>query len=549
LRSASRSVLVLVGLSALSAGCAVTPPKKDIPAVSPRATFLSAPVPMVRKIPEPRVGGFAFADVAKRAKTLAGASYEDSAKTAPKAFTDIGYDQWRDIRFISDKALWKKEGLPFQVQFFHPGYLYSRTVQINVIEDGKVRNIPFSKDLFTYGLNHPEGDLPVDLGFAGFRLHAPINRPGVYDEVIVFLGASYFRAVAQGQRYGLSARGLAVNSAASSGEEFPAFKEFWIVRPEASDDQITLYALLDGPSVSGAYEFIVKPGKETVVDVKVRLWPRRDIDKLGLAPATSMFYYDEHSTLEAKHLDFRPEIHDSDGLFFALGNGEKVWRPFVNPERLMINSFHAIDIQTYGVLQRDTVFDHYQDLETRYDARPSLWITPTPQVDDRIWKEGHIEIIQIPTPNEFNDNIVAFWVPQAKATKGQELTYSYRMRWASPESGYAMAYADSTLLSMSPDRKNRKFIVDFKGKAIEALPAESKVDAELSVTGGGRIVEKQVLKNEVTGGWRLVFAIEQEKRPGLAQLIPGFENVVELRACLKNGDEVLSETWSYAVEF
>src|SRR6266566_1635982 len=268
---------------------------------------------------------FSFNDVALRAKELAGTTYKKRASNLPNELQAITYDQYRDIRFKPEKYAWRNSGLPFELGFFHQGYDYDRPVKIHEIDGTHVHEFRFDPALFDYGTN--KFDLAKfdptklhGLGFAGFRVHYPLNTPKYKDEVLVFLGASYFRALGKNQLYGISARGLAVDTAVSSGEEFPSFVEFWIERPGANAEELKLYALLDSPRVTGAYRFLLHPGTDTAIDVKARLFLRGPVGKLGLAPLTSMFLFGENQRAERD--DFRPEVHDSDGLSVHLANGE-----------------------------------------------------------------------------------------------------------------------------------------------------------------------------------------------------------------------------------
>src|SRR5262249_47540238 len=256
-------------------------------------------------------------------------TFEAPKARVPEWLGKITYDQWRDIRFRADQTLWRDKGLPFQVQFFHPGLYYDRTVKVNVIDGGSGKLQDFSPSQFDYGRNDFASKVPQDLGYAGFRVHAPIKKPDYFDEVIVFLGASYFRAVGKQQVFGMSARGIAIDTALPSGEEFPYFKEFWLVTPEAGAKELTIYAMLDSPSLTGAYRFVVRPGDQTAVAVDARIFLRREGKKLGIAPLTSMFFHGENSSPWRE--DFRPEVHDSDGLLVNFASGEWLWRPLDNP--------------------------------------------------------------------------------------------------------------------------------------------------------------------------------------------------------------------------
>lgn len=488
---------------------------------------------------------FTFADVTARAQQLAARPYQPPAPI-PQWLHELSYDQWRDIRFRPEHALWRGEGLPFEVQFFHPGLYYDRSVVVRVIEPGQVRPLPFASDHFDYGKNAVPEAVPPDLGFAGLRNHAPIKTPDYYDEVAVFLGASYFRAVGADNVYGLSARGLAIDTAESGGEEFPWFREFWLVRPEPQDRQLTLYALLDSPSLAGAYRFVITPGKATVMDVDSVLFPRRAIGKLGIAPLTSMFFYGENRSQRPVN-DYRPEVHDSDGLAIVMADGERLWRPLHNPARLALNSFAAANPAGFGLLQRDTAFDHYLDLEARYELRPSAWVEPRGE-----WGEGRVELIQIPSPNELNDNIVAFWVPAAEIAPDRSLAYAYRLRWFSFDprqepAGHAVATRiDNHHAARGEDDGITRFMIEFEGAALRELPPDAEVEAVIDVTPEGRLLEAQVMKNPVTGGWRLVFQLDNGKANPI-RLMLETEQVqpIELRAFLRSGEDTLTETWSY----
>jgi glucans biosynthesis protein len=488
---------------------------------------------------------FTFQSVVQEAKKLSEKPYKNQKGEVPDPLLAINYDQWRDIRFKPDKSFWRKEGLPFTLQFFHPGLFYDRTVTLYTITPkGEVRPIPFSKDLFTYRREEVEPLVPDNLGFAGFRIHHPINKPDYYDEVAVFLGASYFRAIGRRMNYGLSARGLAVDTVLPSGEEFPYFRKFWIHEPQPDAEEISLYALLDSPSVAGAYHFVIRPGKETVVDVDLTLFLRKPVAKLGIAPMTSMFQYGENSYARVMD-DFRPEIHDSDGLMIATATGEWIWRPLVNPKTLLVNSFQVNNPAGFGLVQRDLDFDHYQDLESNFENRPSLWISPVGS-----WGEGRVELIQIPTAKEFYDNIVAFFVPSKLPEKGEPLSFAYQMVWhystdsPRPPAGRVIA----TRTASTKVEGARKFVVDFSGAQIDSLSADKPVEGVVTVGSGAKFMEQQVYKNRFTGGWRIVFQILLDEALSTDKDRPKTKDPVELRAFLKLGDNVLTETWSYAYE-
>lgn len=496
-------------------------------------------------------GPFTFENVVGEAKDLSEKPFRSPKGEIPDPLMNIKYDQWRDIRFRPDKALWREEKLPFTAQFFHPGLYYDRTVGIYIVNPkGEARPFPFSKALFDYKSAEVKALVPENLGFAGFRLHYPINKDDYHDEVAVFLGASYFRAIGRRMNYGLSARGLAIDTVLPSGEEFPYFRKFWLLQPLADAREITLYALLDGPSVTGAYQFVIHPGKETMMEVRLTLFLRKPLAKLGIAPMTSMFHHGENTT--HRHVDdFRPEVHDSDGLMVAARSGEWIWRPLVNPRTLLITSFQDEDPVGFGLYQRDLEFEHYQDLESNYENRPSLWISPTGK-----WGSGHVELIHIPTDKETFDNIVAFWVPARLPEKGEPLSLAYKMHWHYATDGTrppgGRVVATRTGKNKTEDAKYgeaRMFLVDFSGGRLESLSGDKPVEGVVTVGKGARVVEQQVYKNRFTGGWRLVFQLLTDQGSQLGQG-PSVKTAapLEIRAFLKLGESALTETWSYIFE-
>jgi glucans biosynthesis protein len=361
-----------------------------------------------------------------------------------------------------------------------------------------------------------------------------MNRPDHKDEVIVFLGASYFRAVGKDQRYGLSSRGLAIDTVGGAGpEEFPRFTEFWLERPKADASSLVIDALLDSPSVTGAYRFVVTPGADTVVDVQARLFMRKGVTTLGIAPLTSMFLSGEN---QPRTGDFRPEVHDSDGLMVESGTGEWLWRPLSNPRQVFTTSFSLPSVKGFGLMQRDHAFTSYEDTEARYELRPSAWITP--QGD---WGPGRVELVQLNTIDETNDNIVAYWVPQHVPAPGQPLDFAYRMRWQGQREQLPPgAWATQTRIGRSyatlgPDEQ--QVIVDFEGPALAGLPADANVKAVVTPGENAEVLESTVYRNEANGSWRLALRVKQRRA----------DQPVELRAFLQNGNDILSETWSHVI--
>lgn len=462
--------------------------------------------------------------VRRVAQEVANAPYQAPDQELPKSLRDLDYDRYRKIRFLPDRALWRGEQLPFQVQFFHRGFLYTNKVEIFEIVGNKATKIAYHADAFSFGDIEPPPS-NIDLGFGGFRVHAPLNRPDYYDEVCVFLGASYFRAIAKGEIYGLSARGLSINTGNSKGEEFPFFKAFWIEKPPLNASSIVIHALLDSKSAAAAYRFTIRPGSSTVFDVEMSIYPRVEIKNPGLAPMTSMFFFGPNDRSDVD--DFRPAVHDSDGLAIYNGRGEQIWRPLNNPRDLQISEFSDLNPRGFGLMQRSKDFAAYQDLESRFERRPSAWVEP---IGD--WGEGAVKLIEIPTKEEIHDNIAGFWQPKAPLQAKLEHNFTYRIHWG-PDLPKESSLARFSRTAVGKRGDNDKlFVLDLVGEKLKGVAPEA--------VKGVVSAEKSEIKNVVTqpnpetGGWRLSFEISVKD-----------QSPVELRAVLMQNDEPLSEVWIY----
>jgi glucans biosynthesis protein len=461
------------------------------------------------------------------ARDLSGKPFQPPDSKLPDVLAKLGYDEYRDIRFDPGHAIWHGQNLPFEVQLFHRGFIYKDKVDIYTVANGRAKPVRYSPDMFDFGkVQRP--DLGDDFGFAGFRLHAPINRPNHYDEAAAFLGATYFRAVAKGQGYGLSARGLAIKTADPSGEEFPVFKSFWLERPQPGTNSMVVHALLDSPSTSGAFRFSIRPGDETVIDVESALYPRVDIALAGLAPLTSMYFFDANDRGGVD--DWRPAVHDSTALLLWNGRGEQLWRPLSNPAELQVSVFKDANPRGFGLMQRKRDFHAYEDLESHFETRPSLWVEPIGDPG-----EGAVLLVEIPTKQEIHDNIVAFWRPaQPLRAQGEQL-FNYRQHWCwENPSSTDLAKVIDTRSGAGGREKTRIFVVDVAGgDKLKSLPREAQIRADVWASEG-KIDNVVAQPNPATKGWRISF-----------ELAPGGARAVELRAQLMTEDKPLSETWIY----
>ncbi|WP_206609535.1 glucan biosynthesis protein G [Thiohalobacter thiocyanaticus] len=482
-----------------------------------------------------QASAFGLQDVIARAEKLAAEPYQ-APEAIPGFMQDLSYDEFRSIRFDPAQQLWSKSRTRFQVMLVPAGRTYRLPVRINIVDAEGVHQLPFRKELFTYGDDALRKKIPADLGYAGFKLTYPINKAGVQDQFLVFAGASYFRGVGTGDHFGLSKRGLALDTGLLSGEEFPIFREFWLIRPHPKASNMKVYGLLDSKRVTGAYEFTIHPGQPTRVEVNSTLFTRDRIELLGIAPLTSMFFYGENTARPRGN--WRPEVHDSDGLLIHDGSGEWLWRPLINPTKLQTFSFSTRDVRAFGLFQRDGEFASYQDPEADYERRPDAWVKTRSD-----WGDGRIVLVQIPTSDETNDNIVAFWSPPNTVAGGKRFDFGYEIdlgRQLSLE--HPLARVSSTFVGLGDIlgggnvKNSYRLIADFKGGPLQGLGADAPVTAEVSAMLGGKVLERYVEYVEQTGHWRLsILASPAEGKP------------LELRAYLKRDDTQLSETWTYTL--
>ncbi|WP_051855590.1 glucan biosynthesis protein [Thioclava atlantica] len=487
----------------------------------------------------PQQAPFSFDQLAEEMRAVAKGEPVAPATSEAKFLDELTYDTYRLIRFDPEKSRFAGiKNTRFELQAFHLGWLFKEPVQLFTLADGQSSPMEFSTDDFIYEREARDivpAHVPLP-GVAGFRLHSPINRPDVMDELIAFQGASYFRALGRGSAYGLSARGLAVNTGLSVAEEFPRFTRFWIEAPKPGANTITLYAAMNSASLTGAYRFVVTPGEATSVDVTARLFIRNDIQQLGVAPLTSMFLYGPRNRDQFD--DYRPRVHDSDGLAIEQADGERLWRPLHNPRQLASSYFAENAPKSFGLYQRDRDFDHYQDASARYERRPSVRVTPRGD-----WGKGTVRLVEIPSKLEVNDNIVAFWVPEAPAKAGDALEFAYRLEWGDlpPDPTASRAYVADTragtggVSGVENTKGTRKFVIDFKGGEISRLP-NSAVDEIEAITHAtkGKIVTQTLSKVEQDGVWRLVLDVSADG-----------DAPVELTAHLAGFGRKLSETWLY----
>lgn len=519
---------LLLGMSALSPMHLFGAEPEQVQTVKPAVKAEMPPKPTKpTQVRFAKTGNFDADTVVRIARQLAAKPYVALSDPLPPGLANISYDEYRDIRFKPEQAIWKQDGLPYQMQLFHRGFYFQDLIEIAIVEGKKSTHLSYDPSLFSAGEVIREKLPNEDIGYSGLRVHYPLNSSEYFDELFVFQGASYFRALGKGNAYGLSARGLAIKTADPAGEEFPVFRAFWIEKPNNETNLIVVHALLDSPSVAGAYRFSIRPGDNTRMDVEAVLFPRVELAKVGLAPSTSMYMHSPNG----RHLtdDFRPAVHDSDGLLMINGRGERLWRPLANPKDLQVSAFMDNSPQGFGLLQRERNYVNYQDLEANYERRPSLWVEPVGN-----WGAGAVVLTEIPTQSEIHDNIVAFWKPRQPLAAGSEYRFAYHLSWgANPvpvDNSIIVSRSASGRADIAKPTPKRLFVVDYevKGEKPAKLPTP-KVE-----TSAGVVSNVVIRENPKSKGYRLSFEFD-----------PGETKLAEFRAELKFEESRSVETWLY----
>jgi glucans biosynthesis protein len=468
---------------------------------------------------------FSWAALQARAKASAALPYRPRRNGWAEQLSALDFDAVGQIRYRPDAALWRGDDRIGAVEFFHLGRYAQTPVTIHAVEAGIAREVLYARDLFDVPAGNLAGRLPGYLGFAGFR----VLDPGARTDWIAYQGAAYFRSADPFNQYGLSARGLAIDTAAAGPEEFPAFTSFWL---ERRAEGLVVYALLEGPSVAGAYRIVHRRGPAGLVqEIEADLTFRKDVQRLGIAPLTSMFWYGPGD--RGRAADWRPQIHDSDGLSLWTGRGERLWRPLANPPRVATHAFVDTDPRGFGLMQRDRTFDDYQDDGAFYDRRPSAWAEPV-----GAWGDGSVQLVELPTRLETEDNIVAFWTPAKPVRAGDEMVVRYRLHWTAQEPvppGVAHAVATWTGAGGRPGFRPSpgvtKYVVDFEGGRLPGLNRQSGV-VPVVTASRGQPMDAVAYPVVGTRRWRLMFDVASPEGKEL-----------DLRAFLRLGGDALTETW------
>ncbi len=486
--------------------------------------------PAAAKIRLGEAAPFSFDALKERAKVLASAPFQEPVVRAADILETVDYDAFQQIQFKKDHGLGADGSVNFPAQFFHLGRYFKAPVKIYALQGGQAREVLYGPDYFTFGKTDFDQTLPPDLGFAGFRVMSDVEAK---TDWLAYLGAAYFRSSGELDQYGLSARGVAIDVAMPHPEEFPRFTEFWLEPGPVDSDQFTIYALMDGPSIAGAYRFLCTRNEKVLMDIDAALFARRAIERMGVAPLTSMYWFSEHDRHLAR--DWRPEIHDSDGLAMWTGAGERLWRPLNNPKGVAVNSFFDQSPKGFGLIQRDRNFYNYEDDGVFYERRPTVWVEPKGD-----WGKGSVQLVEIPTDDEIHDNIVAYWLPEAAVTAGSAWEFAYRLHWVDqepypPSAGRVLGtrLGRGGVAGQPRPAGARKFVLDFAGGPLVDLKKADKVEPVVS-TSRGKIDYVYALQIVGTTNWRAFFDLYVEG-----------PEPVDLRCFLKLGDQTLTETWLY----
>ncbi|WP_424361704.1 glucan biosynthesis protein [Methylocystis parvus] len=505
-----RRDVLKAALGAIASGLAPAAHAEAPPAAAPQPP---APSPFSRDM------------IVELARALAAKPYAPPPAELPAPFANLTYEQFVGIKTKPGSAIWAGENKGFSVEPLHRGNIFTTAVDLFVIENGAATRIAYDQNRFDYnGLKVAE-KLP-DIGYSGFRVI--LSPPsGAESELAIFQGASFYRAVAAGQNLGVTARGLSIRTADPRGEEFPAFRSFWIEKPSAGANALVIHALLDSPSVAGVYHFTLRPGEATIIDTELTLFPRTTVDHYGLAgfAAASLL-----TPLDRRRPDdLRAMVSAANGLQMLTGAGEWLWRPVSNREELQFSSFVDVNPKGFGALIRNRDVADYQDDDQHWERRPSLWSEPLGE-----WGEGAIQLVEIPSESENNENIVAYWRPKAPLVGGASATFAYRQFWCwQPPSRPPMAVAMHSRSGRIPGSKLRRFVVVFSGDVLADKDKTARLSAALT-TSPGSATNVRTFTNAQAKTCRVVFDVD-----------PAGENFCELRLVLRADEEPISETWLY----
>ena len=489
----------------------------------------TAPPPAEPPKPAPAAPAFDSASVVEAARALSKKPYKGPAADLPEPFASLTQEQYAGIRNQPGSAIWASESTGYAIEPLHRGFVFTTPVSIDVIEEGVQRRLAYNPADFSFGQIKPPAE-GKDLGFSGFRvLRLREGQPPV--EVAIFQGASFFRAMASGQNYGVAARGLSIRTADPKGEEFPLFRAIWIEKPNLASDALVIHALLDSESVSGAYRFTLRAAEATIIDTECTLFPRVNLDHVGVAAMTATHV---SGTLDRRRSDdVRPGIYDVAGLAMLNGKSEWLWRPVSNRETLQLSAFVDENPHGFGFLQRDREFGRFLDDDNRWERRPSLWIEP---IGD--WGQGYVTLVEIPSESEVNQNIIAYWRPRAVMAAGSEVMFAWRQLWCwtppdRPSSATVTLSRGGRPAGAPANTRKRHFMVDFNSDMFADPQRSAEISPQIAASPGS-VSSVRTFINPDRKTYRVTFDVD-----------PGNEGLSELRLQLEAQGKPVSESWMY----
>ena len=484
--------------------------------LAPSGSSAAAAEPLGQPVP------FSADTVVKMAVELASKPFKPPEAPLPSVFSGLTFDQYASIRRVPGTAIWSDQKLGFSLEPLHRGFVYTTPIAINIVENGMAQKVIYEASNFDFGELKPPAVLG-DLGFAGLRILKGAEQG--FEDVAIFQGASFYRARAHAQPFGVTARGLAIRTGDEPGEEFPLFREFWVEKPNPAANTLTVHALLDSASITGAFRFTLRPLEATIIDTETTLIARAGVDKLGLGAmaATYLFSGLDHRLVD----DVRAAVYESTGLQILTGNGEWLWRPVSNRETLQISAFSDLNPRGFGLLQRSRSFDAFYDDDTHWELKPSLWIEP---IGD--WGEGDLRLLEIPAEAETNENVIAQWRPKTGMAAATSRMLAYRQFWCwSPPSRPPLASCVSS--RRGKVGAHQRFAVEMEGDLF-ADPAKAAAASADVHAAPGKIVSVRLFPNKDRRSVRVVFDLD-----------PGSETYSELRLTLSVDNQPASETWLY----
>jgi periplasmic glucans biosynthesis protein len=465
---------------------------------------------------------FAADTVLKAAAQLAAAPFKAPDAPLPSLFSGLNFDQYASIRRVPGSAIWADDKVGFSLEPLHRGFVYTTPIAINIVENGLSQRVIYEAADFDFGKLQPPAAMG-DLGFSGLRILTASDQG--FQDAAIFQGASFYRSRAKGQNFGVTARGLAIRTGDEPGEEFPLFREFWIEKPAPATNTLTMYALLDSASMTGAYRFTIRPMETTIIDTEMTLIARVATDKFGVGAMAAAYLF---SGLDHRRPDdWRAGVYEATGLQILSGKGEWLWRPVSNRETLQISAFADLNPRGFGLLQRSRTFDAFFDDEGRWELCPTLWIEP---IGD--WGDGDLRLLEIPAASENNANIIAQWRPKAAMAAGASQALAYRQFWCwTPPSRPPLAVCTSSRSGKIGARQ--RFTVEMTGDAFADPQKAASATADIQANPG-KIASFRLYPYKDRRSVRVVFDLE-----------PGSEPFSELRLTLNVDNQPASETWLY----